>query len=64
MDKGRDGRVTGASAVPTRVALAVGKFLGGGFHLGLVTLNLSVMWKLKLTSMYEGAKGCEEWIMT
>lgn len=63
MDKGRDRRVTGASAVPTRVALAVGKFLGGVFHLGLVTLDFSVMWKLKLTSMYEGAKEYEEQIM-
>lgn len=61
MDKGRDGRVTAASAVPTRVVLAVDKFLGGGFHLGLVTFDFSVMWKLKLTSVYERAKGCEEW---
>lgn len=60
MDKGRDRMVFGASAVPTRVALAVGKFLVGGFHLGLVTLDFSVMWKLKLTSTYEVAKGCEE----
>lgn len=52
--------MTGKSAVTAGVALAVSKFFGVGVHLGLVTPDFLVRWKVKLASMHDRAKDYEE----
>lgn len=49
MDQGRDRRMTRMSAATAGVALAVDTFLGGGFHLGLVTPDFLVRLEGKIS---------------